>query len=562
MIGPKTEFSDNLHGEKYRTPNEDFREAMNRIAGKLATGDRFHALRGVLLNQRFLPAGRVQATVGTGKLTTPLNCFVSGTIGDSFTDGDDSIMAMAEQAAETMRMGGGIGFDFSTIRPRGSLITSLNSHSSGPVSFMQIYDAVCKCVMSAGHRRGAMMAVMRIDHPDIMEFIHAKQNMHALTSFNISVGVTDEFMHALQNGEEYTLRWNGQAYARLDAAEVWETLMRSAWDWAEPGVLFLDTINNTNNLRYCEFIAATNPCAEQPLPAFAACLLGSMNLPKYLAEDGTLFDFVLFEEDIRVAVRALDAVIDSARYPLPQQAEYHRKTRRLGLGVTGLATALEAMGMPYGSAEFLAFEERILKFLTATAYRESIEMAKEAGSFPLLDRELYLEEGTFASTLPKDIQDGIRRHGIRNSHLTSIAPCGTISLCADNVSSGIEPVFLEEVRRVINTPNGPLRVDLVDYGKLFLGTNARTAEDVTIDEHLDVLLAAARNVDSAVSKTLNVPEDTPWDEFQKIYIKAWEGGAKGCTTYQVGGKRFGILEKPEDAAACYVDPKTGKKTCD
>ncbi len=562
MIGPKTDFADSLHAEKYRGANEDFREAMNRIASKLATGEAFHALRTVLLNQRFLPGGRVQSTVGSGKKTTPLNCYVAATIADSFIDGDNSIMDVAAQAAQTMRMGGGIGFDFSTIRPRGSLITSLNSHASGPVSFMQIYDSVCKCVMSAGHRRGAMMGVLRIDHPDIMEFIHAKQNSHALTGFNISVGVTDEFMRALQNGEDYELRWGGQVFAKLDAAEVWEALMRSAWDWAEPGVIFLDTINSTNNLRYCEDIAAVNPCAEQCLPPHGACLLGSMNLPKYLIEDGTRFDFHLFQEDIKVAVRALDAVIDVARYPLPQQGEHHRKTRRIGLGVTGLANALETMGMPYGSPEFVDLEERILKFMTHTAYRESIQMAKEAGSFPLLDREQYLEEGTFASTLPQDIQDGIRRYGIRNSHLTSIAPCGTISLCADNVSSGVEPVFLEEVRRVINSATGPIRVDLVDYGKLFLGTNPKVAEDVTIDEHLEVLLAASRSVDSAVSKTLNVPADTPWDEFQKIYIRAWEGGAKGCTTYQVGGKRFGILEKPEDVASCYVDPKTGRKTCE
>lgn len=563
MTGPKTQISDDLHAEKYRSAGEDFRESMNRIAGKTSSEARFHETRDMLLAQRFLPGGRIQATIGTAKKTTPLNCFTSSVILDQFTGHPQSIMGVATEAAETMRMGGGIGFNFGTIRPRGSLISSLNSHSSGPVAFMGIFDAVCRCVQSAGHRRGAMMGVFPIDHPDIMEFIHAKQNTHALTSFNISVGVTDDFMIALQNGEDYELKWAGHVYGTLDASEVWQALMRSAWDWAEPGVLFLDTINRTNNLWYCEDILCSNPCAEQPMPPNSACLLGSFNLVKYLMECGA-FDWKLFGEDIRLAVRMMDRIIDIGPYPLKIQEDYHRQTRRMGLGVTALANCIEAMGFPYGSEGFLDIEQSILRFLAESAYRESVEMAKEFGSFPLLDREKFLQSPTFASTLPEDLKDDIRRYGIRNSHLTSIAPCGTISLCADNVSSSIEPVFEVKTARIINRPTGPFRAALTDYGFAFLGTTPKVAKDVSIEEHLAVLLTAQGQVDSAVSKTLNVPKDTPWTEFQEIYVKAWEGGAKGCTTYQVGGKRFGILEKAkdDDVAACYVNPVTGKKTCE
>ena len=482
---------------------------MSRIARQMATGDRLHRLREMLLMQRWLPAGRIQSPAGT-----PLSCFTAAPISDQM----ESIMGVAEQVIRTMHMGGNVEIDFNTIRPRGSLITSNNSSASGPVSFMGIYDAVGKCAPTVG----SMTGVLRIDHPDIIEFIYATN-----TSLKTSVLVTDAFMHALQSGEAYDLKWGGQVYSKMDAAEVWETLMCSARDYAQPGVLFSSREPNST------------------------CLQGSFNLTKYLYDGNKRFDWHVFEGDIRQATRALDALVDIAVYPLPAQAECHRKTRRLGLGVTALANCLETMGMPYGSPEFLDFEGQVLDLLTQTAYRESIEMAKESGSFPLLDREEY----TANSILPEDIQNGIRRHGIRNSRLTAIAPCRTISLCADNISQSIEPVSEVRSRRIIYTPAGPLRIDLIDYGMLFLGTTPKVKKDVTIQEHLDVLLVASKRVDGSVAKTLNVPADTPWDIFQGIYVKAWEGGAKGCTTYRAECRKFGILEKAEDVSACYVDPK-------
>ncbi len=512
-----------------------------------------------------MPGGRIQASVGATKRVTPYNCFVSGTIEDSFVEGEGSIMARATQAAATMRMGGGIGYDFSTLRPSGDIIRKLGSRSSGPLSFMEIYDSICRCVASSGHRRGAQMGVLRVDHPDIEAFIHAKQNSDQLTGFNTSIGVTDEFMEAVVSGSSFKLRYGGQVYREIDAGNLWEMIMRSTWDWAEPGVLFIDTINRLNNLRYCELIVATNPCGEQPLPPFGACLLGSFNLLLYVVRTtlGYEFDWDRFILDIPPVVRALDNVIDLGIFPLYEQEKEAKSKRRMGLGVTALANALEVLGLPYGTPEFVEMEEKILKTLNRHAYLASANLALEKGAFPLFDADKYLEEGTFASTLDQDVLDRIRQFGIRNSHLTSIAPTGTISLCADNVSSGIEPVFAYEYERTINTTDGPVVVKVQDRALAGWGVRGTQAKDVTVDQHLAVLLAAARNVDSAVSKTCNVPPDTDWDTFKQIYISAWEGGAKGCTTFQVGGKRFGILNTNEDGtAACRIDPETGRKECD
>jgi ribonucleoside-diphosphate reductase alpha chain len=568
----KTPFSDSLHAEKYRSDGESFREAMNRIAGGLKSDEQhYRSFREILMDLRFMPAGRIQAAVGAPKRVTPYNCFVSGTIEDSFTSGHDSIMARATEAAETMRMGGGIGYDFSTLRPRGDLIAKLGSKSSGPISFMGIFDAICGCVASSGHRRGAQMGVLRVDHPDIEEFVHAKQNESALRGFNISIGITDEFMEAVLTQSSFTLRFSGRRYKEIDAAALWEKIMRSTWDWAEPGVLFLDTINRLNNLRYCEQIVATNPCGEQPLPPHGACLLGSFNLSKYVREEYTdhqnarYFDWKQFAADIPVVVRAMDRVIDLASYPLCEQEFEAKDKRRMGLGITGLANALEAMGHPYGSPGFVSMQSTILNVLNREAYRASAELARERGAFPMFDAKLYLADGTFASTLDEETKGMIRKYGIRNSHLTSIAPTGTISLCADNVSSGIEPVFSYEYRRTIQTFDGPMEVDVVDYGVRKFGTRGKVASDVTVDEHLNVLLAAAKRVDSAVSKTCNVPPTMPWNDFKSIYTRAWEGGAKGCTTFNVGGKRFGILATNEDGAKeamCKIDPETGRRDCE
>ena len=559
--------SDALHASKYRGEGESFREAMNRVAN--ATKDspeHYHAYRDILTAMRFMPAGRIQAAMGAPKRVTPYNCYVSGTIEDSFTAGHGSIMARATEAAETMRMGGGIGYDFSTLRPSGDLIKKLGSRSSGPLGFMPIYDRVCLAVASAGHRRGAQMGILRVDHPDIEAFVHAKQNQTELTGFNISIAVTDEFMAAVQGGDEFALRFGGRVYSYIDARALWEKIMRSTWDWAEPGVIFIDRINEMNNLWYCETIAATNPCGEQPLPPYGACLLGSFNLVNYLVRDDEdadlyFFDYAQLDRDIPHVVRAMDNVIDRAVYPLHEQEEEAKNKRRMGLGVTGVANALEAMKLPYGSPAFVEELEKIMAWIRDGAYAASAELAAEKGSFPLYDEDSYME-GKFIQTLPGPVQDKIRAHGIRNSHLISIAPTGTISICADNVSSGIEPVFAYNYTRTIKTPDGEREMPFTDYGIDRLGVRGKIASAVTVEEHLRVLLAAQRFADSAVSKTCNVPPTLDWEDFKDVYMTAWIGGAKGCTTFNIGGKRFGVLATNEDgAAACKFDPETGARDC-
>ncbi len=577
MYGPKTLASQQMHAEKYRGEGEDFREAMNRVASALKDGDdHYKAFRDILLEMRFLPAGRIQAAMGSSKEITPYNCFVSGTIADSFVEGDGNIMQRAHEAAATMRRGGGIGYDFSTLRPRGDMIRKLGSKSSGPMTFMCIYDSVCGAVQSAGHRRGAQMGVLRVDHPDIEEFIRAKQNSTELLNFNISIAITDKFMHALQSGEKFALKFNGETYRMIDPVPLWEQIMRSTWDWAEPGVLFIDTINRMNNLRYCETITATNPCGEQPLPPFGACLLGSFNLVKYLSRydenDFYHFNWDRFSEDIYTVVRAMDNVVDRAIYPLPQQRQEALNKRRMGLGVTGLANAIEACGWSYGSEEFLRMEKEILWRLTHSSYLSSVELAKEKGAFPLFKAE-YCESEFLRETIEDSVVHDIGRYGIRNSHLTSIAPTGTISFCADNVSSGIEPVFSYATDRRVRTFEGEKVERVFDYGYKELGIHGKTADKVTAEEHVKVLTVAASLVDSAVSKTCNVSPDMPWKDFKKIYEDAWRGGCKGCTTFNAGGKRFGILEAvganahggdggdEQGGAACYVSAD-GTRSCE
>ena len=593
----QTPFCDGIHAEKYRGAGESFREAMNRIANGLKDDDEhFHRFRDALLSMRFMPAGRVQAAIGAPRAVTAFNCFVAPTIEDSFVDGANSIMDVAQTAAQTMRMGGGIGYDWSTLRPEGDLITKLGSRSSGPVSFMQINDAVCRATASAGDRRGAQMGVLRVDHPDIEAFIAAKQppaeaqiimdlmeqatpgsaqwsalndalqKMLPLSGFNLSIGITDEFMRAVESGSQFALRWGGRVYSYVNAAALWDKIMRATWDWAEPGALFIDRINHMNNLWYCETIAATNPCGEQSLPPNGACLLGSFNLAKYLIREAASwsFNFDQLRADIPHVVRAMDNVTDRTTYPTYEQEKEAKAKRRMGLGVTGAANAIEAMGLPYGSPEFIRMLRLILGTIRDECYRASARLAAEKGAFPLYDEDAYLE-GQFIQTLPDDVRDEIHANGIRNSHLTSIAPTGTISLCADNVSSGIEPVFAFEQERTVRTNEGTKVVTLRDYGVEFLGHRGKPASEVTVDEHVDVLTTAQEFVDSAVSKTCNVPPDTSWEEFKALYFKAWRAGAKGCTTFTTGGKRFGVLRattEDEQASSCAVDPQTGRKSCE
>jgi ribonucleoside-diphosphate reductase alpha chain len=568
-MAPKTRLSQEIHAMKYRSEGESFKEAQNRFASTLADNEEhFYELREILMDQRFMGGGRTQLAIGSPKQTTAFNCFVSTTIQDSF----DSIMDIAKEAGQTMRKGGGIGYDFSTIRPKGSLIASLGSYSSGPISFMKIYDSLCKTVSSAGHRRGAQMGVLRVDHPDIEEFIHAKQNSTDLTAFNISIGVTDEFMKAVQKEQMFDLTFEGRVHKTIHAPTLWEMIMRSTWDWAEPGILFIDRINKANNLWYCETIAATNPCGEQPLPPNGACLLGSFNLAKYVCfdDEGTRsFNFPQLMQDIPVVVRAMDNIHDNTVFPLESQAKESRDKRRMGLGVTGLANAIEALGFSYGSERFLGTARDIFKILRNEVYRTSVALAKEKGAFPALDIDKYLQ-GEFIKTLPKSVKDGIKEYGIRNSHLLSFAPTGTISLTADNVSGGIEPVFSHGYDRTIQTEDGPIIEEVKDYAWREWGVKGKTANECTADEHLDVLALATKFVDSAVSKTINVSPQMPWEEFKEIYTKAWKAGCKGCTTFNSGGKRYGVLnerneepqeEDTDEAQACYIDFETGQKEC-
>lgn len=567
MQGPTLPISIELDEMKYRQEGESFREKCTRIADALKDSDsHFHSFRDILLDQRFLPAGRVQAAMGAARQVTPYNCFVSQTLEDSM----DGIMLAAKDAASTMRLGGGIGYDFSTIRPRGDIITKTGSPASGPVSFMSIFDAICGTVASAGHRRGAQMGVLSVSHPDIEEFIRAKRNSHSLTNFNISIGITDAFMVAVEKNEGFDLVFGGKKYRTINARSLWEEIMRSTWDWAEPGVLFIDRINEMNNLWYCETIAATNPCAEQPLPPNGACLLGSVNLVKYVkyrVEQGDgiqpYFDLAQLITDIPHIVRAMDNIVDRALYPLTAQYEEATSKRRMGLGFTGVANALEALGYQYGSPEFILFISELTRRFTNEVYKASALLAKEKGPFPLFDAGLYML-GKFVGKLDEDTKELIRKHGIRNSHLTSIAPTGTISLTADNVSSGIEPVFSYGFDRTIQTYDGPRVERIDDYGVRVFGVHGRTADQCSVADHVGVLIAVSEWIDSAVSKTCNVGDNVTFDEFKDVYMRAWKGGCKGATTFRASGKRMGILNaapQEGEGAACYIDPTTGQKSC-
>jgi ribonucleoside-diphosphate reductase alpha chain len=584
-IGPQTQAADELHAMKYRGRNEDFEESMNRVAYGLSdNGRHYHALREVLLPQRFCPGGRIQGAIGATRQTTAFNCYVSGTIEDTLCD-EGGIMDRLKEAAKTSQLGGGIGYDFSTLRPRGYPVKKIESESTGPVSFMEYFNTVGLGVASSGHRRGAQMAILRVDHPDIEEFVRAKQRPGALEGFNISVAVTDAFMEAVACDGLFALRFARSRVREIRALDLWQKIMRSTWDWAEPGVLFIDTVNRMNNLYYCETIAATNPCGEQPLPPYGACLLGSFNLPKYLkpvpremllAMDGEVglhervsgpdwyFDYDQLKADIAPVVRGMDNVNDRSRYPLQKQYEDAQAKRRMGLGVMGLANAAEALGHAYGSTAFVTFEAKVLTIIRDESYRASAEIAAEKGAFSLFDMERYLD-GEFVKTLPDDVRALIRKNGIRNSHLTSIAPTGTISLCADNVSSGIEPVFAYEIERKINTPDGPIKVKVSDYGAGELGVRGKLTADVMAAEHVAVLVTAQRYVDSAVSKTCNVTGDIPWEEFLAIYSNVHEMGGKGCTTFNADGKRTALLVAAKtinEGPSCSIDPMTGARSCE
>ena len=512
---------------------------------------------GALEDFKFLPAGRITAGAGTARKVTLFNCFVMGTIPDSM----GGIFDMLKEAALTMQQGGGIGYDFSTIRPKGALVTGVAADASGPLSFMDVWDSMCRTIMSAGSRRGAMMATMRCDHPDIEDFITAKSDAARLRMFNVSVLVTDPFMEAVKANGSWDLVFDGKVYQTVKARDLWNKIMRSTYDYAEPGVIFIDRINKANNLGYCETIAATNPCGEQPLPPYGACLLGSINLAR-LVKDPFEADADLDVDElsklVATAVRMMDNVVDASEFPLPQQAQEAQAKRRIGLGVTGLADALLMTGLRYGSDEAARQTDRWLHAIARAAYLASVELAKEKGAFPLFDAEPFLASDAMMQ-MDDDVRDQIRTHGIRNALLTSIAPTGTISLYAGNVSSGIEPVFAYAyTRKVLQKDGTRTEEEVVDYavqmwrdkyGDADLPDYFVNAQTLAPLDHVKMQAAAQKWIDSSISKTINCPEDISFDDFQDVYMQAYETGCKGCTTYRPNDVTGSVLSVSESSEA-------------
>ena len=512
--------------------------------------DKFYA---ALEDFKYLPAGRITAGAGTGRRVTLFNCFVMGTIPDSMA----GIFDMLKEAALTMQQGGGIGYDFSTIRPRGADVLGVAADASGPLSFMDVWDAMCRTIMSAGSRRGAMMATMRCDHPDIEAFITAKSDAARLRMFNLSVLITDPFMEAVKADAAWDLQFDGKVYHTVQARDLWNKIMKSTYDFAEPGVIFIDRINAANNLNYVETIAATNPCGEQPLPPYGACLLGSINMARLVADPfgkKARLDPKALTDLVAVAVRMMDNVVDASRFPLDAQAQEAQAKRRIGLGVTGLADALLMVGLRYGSEEAARQTEEWLHAIARAAYLASVDLAKEKGAFPLFDADRYLASGNM-QMMDDDVREAIRTHGIRNALLTSIAPTGTISLYAGNVSSGIEPVFAYAYKRKVLQKDGSrTEEEVVDYAvqmwrEMFddaplpdYFVNAQTLAPL---DHVRMQAAAQKWVDSSISKTINCPEDISFDDFKEVYMAAYESGCKGCTTYRPNDVTGSVLSVSE-----------------
>ena len=513
----------------------------------------YNALEGF----KYLPAGRIIAGAGTGRSVTLFNCFVMGTIPDSMGGIFDGL----KEAALTMQQGGGIGYDFSTIRPRGAVVLGVAADASGPLSFMDVWDAMCRTIMSAGSRRGAMMATLRCDHPDIEAFIEAKKDPARLRMFNLSVLITDPFMQAVKADGPWDLVFGDRVYKTIQARDLWNKIMRNTFDFAEPGVIFIDRINAANNLNYVETIAATNPCGEQPLPPYGACLLGSINMATLVKDVFTpdaALDLAKMDDLVRTAVRMMDNVVDASRFPLPEQAAEARAKRRIGLGVTGLADALLMLGLRYGSPKAAQQTEDWMHAIARSAYLASVDLAREKGAFPLFDADKYLASGAMQG-MDADVRDAIRTHGIRNALLTSIAPTGTISLYAGNVSSGIEPVFAYAYKRKVLQKDGSRsEEEVVDYAvnlwrQMFGDTplpdyfvNAQTLPPL---DHVRMQAAAQKWIDSSISKTINCPEDISFDDFQQVYMAAWDQGCKGCTTYRPNAVTGSVLSVSETAPA-------------
>ena len=531
-------------------------ESWHRVAHALAEPEKdpgpwreefYRALEGF----QFLPAGRILAGAGTDRHVTLFNCFVMGRVPDDMA----GIFDQLKEAALTMQQGGGIGYDFSTLRPKGAPVLGVGADASGPLTFMDVWDSMCRTIMSAGFRRGAMMGTLRCDHPDIEAFIDAKQDPGRLRMFNLSVLVSDDFMAAVKADQAWDLTFGGICYKTVSARELWDRIMRSTYSYAEPGVIFIDRINKANNLGYCEEIFATNPCGEQPLPPYGACLLGSINLASLVREpfeEHAALDIEALGDLVATAVRMLDNAISISRFPLPAQKQEAEDKRRIGLGVTGLADALIMCRARYGSEPANALAASWLAALRDAAYRASVSLAEEKGAFPRFEAEPYLAAESI-NRLPEDIRADIARHGIRNALLTSIAPTGTISLLAGNISSGVEPVFSYSYRRNLLMPDGSRKTETVsDYAyRLFRELKGEhtplpdyfvDAQQLRPKDHLVVQAVAQKYIDSSISKTINCPEEIGFDEFKDIYAEAFELGCKGCTTYRPNPVTGAVLE--------------------
>jgi len=558
-------------------------ETWDRVANAVAGVEAEPALwqprfRALMSDFQFLPGGRILAGAGTDRQVTLFNCFVMGTIPDALS----GIFDQLREAALTLQQGGGIGYDFSSLRPKGAPVAGIGADASGPLSFMDVWDSMCRAIMSAGARRGAMMATLRCDHPDILDFVDAKREAGRLSMFNLSVLVTDAFMAAVRDNSAWDLTFEGTVYRSIAARDLWHRIMRATYDYAEPGVLFIDRINETNNLRYCETIAATNPCGEQPLPPYGACLLGSLNLARFVVKpfaDDAYLDIDAVLDLVPLAVRFLDNTIDLSRFPLPQQAAEAMAKRRIGLGVTALGDALVACGIRYGSAQAVACTKDWIDRLCDAAYRASALIAAEKGPFPLFDKEQYLA-APMVRRRSAETRALIERHGIRNALLTSIAPTGTISLLANNVSSGIEPIFAYQYQRTVLMPDGtrltePVEDDAYRHFRTLFGANAPLPPgfvDVAAlepEDHLVMQAAAQEGIDSSISKTINVPADLPFEAFSEIYQRAYDLGCKGCTTYRPNEVRAGILNRtppPDTSVAscpeCGAPAMAHREGCD